>query len=258
VFERCYTQLYSELGWLNELSDAEVDASPSVAYGHWVDVIGAPPQNVYEVGSGKGALIRYLANCGFRCKATEITHERGEKWVVSHPNLSWGISDGVHLDRFEPPGCYDVVISVSVIEHLHPDDLIEHFRGALHILADAGRYILSTPHAYGGPSDVSRVFGCQAAKGMHLKEYTYNEIAYALNQAGFGSVSSVLRFPAKIRRLFGKDMASRSSRAYLTYLRTIEGFIGRLPAAPWRQRAAGFSRLLLFSPNMMIVGSRHA
>ena len=65
----------------------------------------------------------YLASLGFKCRATEISHERGQKHVSESPNLSWDISDGVHLNRFEETNSFDIVISDQVVEHLHPDDL---------------------------------------------------------------------------------------------------------------------------------------
>lgn len=183
VFERSYSKLYSELDWLNRLgSDHNAQDSLAAIYGHWSHLIGSPPMKIYEVGSGKGELIEYLANCGFECKATEITKERGDKWVSPHPNLTWGISDGIHLDQFEPTNFYDVVISNQVIEHTHPDDLFDHFKGVFAILSNKGRYIFSTPHASVGPSDISRVFRHDRPMGMHLKEYTYREVAYLLKQ----------------------------------------------------------------------------
>ena len=126
VFERCYSTLYGELEWLNRLMHADVNASSRLlSFKNWGYLIGQPPKRIYEIGSGKGELIAYLASCGFLCKATEITPERGQKYVPVHQNLSWGHSDGIYLERFEALNSYHVVISISVIEHLHPDDLYE-------------------------------------------------------------------------------------------------------------------------------------
>ncbi|NQE52736.1 hypothetical protein C5S29_04015 [ANME-1 cluster archaeon GoMg3.2] len=144
IFECCYSTLYSELWWLNQFIEIGSTISSSQRYKNWVELVGEPPKKIYEIGSGRGEMITYLASCGFKCRATEITRERGKKYVSEPPYLSWGISDGVHLGRFEPPNSYDVVISDQVIEHLHPDDLYEHFKGALSILSSGGRYIFAT------------------------------------------------------------------------------------------------------------------
>jgi hypothetical protein len=81
VFAACYSRLYSELDWLNRVTDSQTQELPALRYATWLSVIGKPPQKVYEIGSGKGQLIYYLAQCGFECKATEITRERGARWI---------------------------------------------------------------------------------------------------------------------------------------------------------------------------------
>jgi 2-polyprenyl-3-methyl-5-hydroxy-6-metoxy-1,4-benzoquinol methylase len=139
VFERCYNRLYREIEWMNRLVGQSDTTLPAERYKTWIATIGTPPQKIYEIGSGKGSMIVYLVECGFECKATEITQERGAKHVtLSHQRLSWGTSDGVHVDRFEPPETYDVVVSSQVIEHLHPEDLTAHLRGVYTILSKNG------------------------------------------------------------------------------------------------------------------------
>lgn len=75
VFDRCYSELYSELDWLNNLIGSGVTHPPSKLYSFWPIIIGEPPKNIYEIGSGKGKLIHFLASYGYKCKGTEITHE---------------------------------------------------------------------------------------------------------------------------------------------------------------------------------------
>ena len=62
VFETCYEQLYTNLPWLNNLTASKKDMT---ILSVWRDLIGPPPQSVYEVGSGKGELIAYLASQGY-------------------------------------------------------------------------------------------------------------------------------------------------------------------------------------------------
>jgi SAM-dependent methyltransferase len=256
VFESCYTKLYSELAWLNELTNDKTKESSDVSFGHWVDLIGSPPKKIYEIGSGKGELISYLAGCGFECKATEITRERGSKWASTHPNLTWGISDGIHLDRFEPADFYDVAISNQVVEHMHPDDLLDHFRGVYTILKNGGVYIFSTPHASIGPSDISRVFQQNKPMGMHLKEYTYFETTNLLELAGFKKIYAPLRLPKKIRKLFAIHLNAKPSTAYLTYLCALEKLISTLPTQTTRRKATKVSKAILFASNLMVVAEK--
>ena len=256
TFERCYNVLYNELWWLNRFIGAGSTISPSQRYKNWVDLIGQPPKKIYEVGSGKGEMITYLASCGFKCRATEITRERGKKYVSEHSNLSWGISDGVHLNRFEAPNYYDVVISNQVIEHLHPDDLYEHFKGVFSILSNGGRYIFATPHRYEGPSDVSKIFKCDKPMGMHLKEYTYEELKEMLERAGFKNIQAVLGIPIKVTKLSGIYIKPKASRIYLAYLCVVEKLISLLPHQTFRRKAARLLMFILFSPNVFIIAQK--
>ena len=176
--------------------------------------------------------------------------------MSAHSNLSWGISDGVHLERFEAHNSYDVIISDQVIEHLHPNDLYEHFKGVLSILSSTGRYIFCTPHKHMGPSDVSRIFKCDKPMGMHLKEYTYQELKELLERAGFKDIQAVLGIPPKIIQLFGIYVKPRASRTYLDYLCVVEKLISLLPTQRFRRIAAILLMLILFSPSILIIAQK--
>ena len=223
TFAEAYTTLYRELRWLNESVRPDGSDSPDAEYRHWAQLMGAAPKKVYEVGSGRGELIGYLAARGFECMATEITRERGSKWTSNRPNLTWGNSDGIHFAQFAPAGTYDVVLSQHVVEHIHPDDLLEHFRGVLAILGPGGRYIFSTPHRFAGPSDVSRVFRRDTPVGMHLKEYTYRELLGLLKQAGFS---------ASLRRC-APDKNPRPARS--TFSEQKQRTLSGLSVSRWKQ-----------------------
>lgn len=249
VFERCYSTLYKELEWLNRLidSNSKTLSPPAQRYKNWTCLIGQPPLKIYEIGSGKGEMITYLADCGFECKATEITRERGKKHVANHPNLSWGISDGVHFEKFEPLGFYDIIVSNQVIEHLHPEDLYNHFKGTASILSNEGRYIFSTPHMLTGPHDISRVFKLEKPVGMHLKEYTYRELKEILLASGFKKVYSVLRLPR---------LQPKISSFYLDYLCWIEKLLESLPRQTIQKIEFFFRMFLFFNANIFIIAQK--
>jgi cyclopropane fatty-acyl-phospholipid synthase-like methyltransferase len=262
VFKQCYTCLYSELEWLNRLIGKSDTVLSTDRYKTLEKTIGSPPQRIYEIGSGKGAMIAYLAERGFECKGTEISQERGEKHLTeSHPNLSWGISDGIHLDRFELPGTYDVVVSEQVVEHLHPKDLDAHLRGVYNLLVKKGRYIFNTPHCYTGPHDISRVFKCDKPKGMHLKEYMYRELTEAVRNAGFSSVYYVI--PANVRKSLSYIGARKQEHImacgifYLSLMLVMEKILSVIYDPQLRHFCAkALKKFLVFRDNIFLVAQK--
>jgi SAM-dependent methyltransferase len=253
TFDDCYTQLYEQFAWLNELTGADQKSSPDEKYGKWLRAIGSAPKSIYEVGSGKAEMISYFASRGYFCRATEVTRERGEKHVKdSVPNLTWAVSDGVHLGEFEQAGSFDVVISDQVLEHLHPDDVVLHLRGVLEILKPNGRYVFSTPHRYTGPHDVSAVFKYEEACGMHLREYTNREFVSMLKAAGVGSVSYafIAADGETAKRVLG--------RAYLNLLMAAELGLSLVPTIRARRLAAKvLKRLALFSSGISLIAVKN-
>ncbi len=253
VFEHAYTELYSELEWLNELVDTATH-DETVSHELWLNMVGEPPQRIYEIGSGRGELIGFLAQHGFECRASEVTQYRGEQWASEHENLTWNNTDGIHLEQFEPTEHYDVVITDQVIEHMHPDDLPAHMRSVLGVLKPGGRYIFSTPHGHSGPTDVCKVFGTDTLEGMHLKEYTYRELNRLAKDAGFKRMYSVVRLPRKVRKVFG--LKPQVSRLYLSYLIFMESLIGLLPAQRTRRKASRLAKAMLFTGNIIMIAEK--
>jgi SAM-dependent methyltransferase len=249
VFEEGYGQLFGQLEWLNAVHESGVRPNPDFPL--WSSLIGGAC-TVYEVGSGNGRLLLYLAEHGHRCRGTEITPQRGEALAPANPGVSWGVSDGVHLAQFEPPDSVDVVISNQVVEHLHPDDVSSHLAGALAILRPGGRYILTTPHAAFGPSDVSAIFGCTVSQGTHLREYPWSELVRLSRTAGFVDAQAVLILPRLLRRGPLRGYAL-SSTAYLHYVGFVEGCLRRIRQPGLRRSLARGMRLALFPASIWLV-----
>ncbi len=255
VTEDCYTELYERLSWHRELPRSPKKARD---FSDWFAIVGDEPLDVYEIGSGEGELIKGLADRGHRCRATEITTERGSRHDPDE-KISWGTSDGVHLDRFEQAASFDLVISNQVIEHLHPDDLDAHLRSARALLRPGGRYIMSVPHRLTGPHDVSEVFGRLDAEAMHLREYTWAELSKGMQAAGFATTSaaSTVRLEPK---LAGLPFSGPWVRPALggTYLQVMKALEAMLLLVPDRARQQQLSRRLkakkVFADNIFLVG----
>jgi SAM-dependent methyltransferase len=259
VFEKSYTTLYSGLAWLNNPEDSTLSKNN---YETWLGIIGSPPKRIYEVGSGRGEMIAYLAESGFECKATEITRERGSKHVADPLTaLSWGNSDGVNLDQFEPTAFYDFVVSNQVIEHFHPDDLYTHFRSVYNILNLQGSYILTTPHCHTGPHDLSSVFGYDNPQGTHLKEYTYHELYDSLQAAGFKRVYCAA--PSGIKDLLikvgigGEEQVRKIGVLYLYLMLIVENLLLVIRSRKKRRAFSKFLRkVYLFADNIFLVAQK--
>lgn len=245
TFERCYSRLYSELPWLNSVAS-------NTELGEWPALIGPAPRSIYEVGSGQGGLALALAAAGYQVEATEITRKRGAL-ARDDARLRWGATDGVNLTQFARPSAYDAVVSNQVLEHLHPDDVVQHLREAHALLRPGGRYVLRTPHAFAGPHDISHVFGLERPVGMHLHEYDYSELSACMYEAGFAMVMAPFALPQLIRRrIWGVGVWPSAS--YLRYLLWAERVLRRLSRGRRKWVFTRLPKICLFRRDGMIVG----
>ncbi|AWK89266.1 class I SAM-dependent methyltransferase (plasmid) [Azospirillum thermophilum] len=251
VFERCYTALYSACPWLNEAEQDASERNEDLDFRHFLDLLGGPKE-VYEVGSGKARLLTYLARHGYKCVATEVTRERGERWTDERTNITWRCCDGVNLARFEPRDHYGAVVSTHVIEHFHPDDVPTHLENVYAILKPGGRYVFAMPHKLAGPADLSEVFGLEEPVCMHLREYDYREISAMLKAAGFTGLEAAYVAPMALRRYLPIRF---SGRGYLAYVTAVETFLGSLPLT-MRRKLSKLGQLYLFRPELFMIAHK--
>ncbi len=255
VSDRAYSQLYELLAWHDGVSQTIAGVDD---YRDWLSVIGSlpPKRNIFEVGSGQGRLLRAIADLGHTCRGTEITKNRGGKYDTEK-NIDWATTDGIHLDDFEAANSYDVVISNQVIEHLHPDDLSIHFRSVATILDSGGIYVFSTPHRATGPHDLSAVLDTEEAVGLHLKEYSWGELAAVARATGFQSVQAAT--PFRLTALTGNSpvagrVAMAAGKPYLAGMRVLEALLNRVGNRRTQQRwARALRRYNIFSDNIFMI-----
>ncbi len=251
--EQAYSAMYASCPWLN--TGGSPPGQHDRRFSHYRALLG-PAKRIYEVGSGKGELITWLARHGYDCVGTEITLERGDALAPDASGVVWHVSDGVHLDRFEQPGSYDAVISANVLEHLHPEDLPQHLASVRTILAPGGRYVLTTPHAYLGPTDLSRVFKFGQPICLHLKEYRYRDLRQPLRAAGFETVRAFYSPPRMLAQRFPWLATAWQSEGYFRALLGAEALLERLPATMRNRVARAMHRALLWRPDVSIVAQR--
>jgi SAM-dependent methyltransferase len=142
-----------------------------------------------EFGAGDGGLSRWVAQKLPQAEVTALeVCEQSER--SGPPNLHWVAFDGYAVPLND--AAYDLAFSYQVLEHIHPDDVAEHFRQAARLLRPGGHYVLSVPHEASGPHDVSRHFG-DVLQTFHLREWSYRDVEQTMKAAGFGKVSPYWR-----------------------------------------------------------------
>ncbi|SPP99517.1 Phenylalanyl-tRNA synthetase subunit alpha [Candidatus Sulfobium mesophilum] len=113
----------------------------------------------------------------------DISDQRGKKHEA-RGNFELIVYDGHHIDL--PDETADVVFSDQLIEHLHPEEVVDHFRLAARLLRKGGVYVFRTPHRFSGPHDISGYFSDES-EGFHLKEWTYTELGEVLRMSDYNS-----------------------------------------------------------------------
>ncbi len=139
---------------------------------------------VVEIGAGDCALASYLAPRVARMIALEVCEEVLPELDLAE-NLSPILSDAQCLAL--PSESVDLAYSCHVLEHLHPEDAPEHMKEVRRVLKPGGAYICVTPNRLLGPHDVSKYFDDQPS-GLHLQEYTHDELARLFRKSGFVKV----------------------------------------------------------------------
>lgn len=119
----------------------------------------------------------------------DISDQRGHIQNVPD-NFKLIIYDGYNLALKE--NSVDVVFSDQLIEHLHPEDTMHHFKLVKRILKKEGVYVFRTPHRFTGPHDISGYFSDEP-EGFHLKEWTYRELTSLLKELNYSSWYGIYR-----------------------------------------------------------------
>jgi SAM-dependent methyltransferase len=149
-----------------------------------------PDSCFLEIGAGDCLLAYQVAQVVKKVYALEVSAEKVAAPSPGLDNFELVLFDGFHFPF--PDATFDVAFSNQVLEHLHPEDAREHLQQVYRLLKPNGRYICIVPHRFTGPHDISRYF-TQEATGLHLKEYTYYELAAMFHQVGFARIRGLIR-----------------------------------------------------------------
>jgi len=156
-------------------------------------------ETILEIGSGRGYTCLMLAPFVKSITGIEVSDPSiAEAKELISGN---GISNAAlkHISAFEltdhfRASEFNVCISIDVVEHLHPEDALEHFNQVHTVLKPGGKYIIIMPNRLDSPHDITREEypGSKTALGFHLNESTYREIIKDLKNSGFKKFQTLL------------------------------------------------------------------
>src|SRR5690606_25107770 len=127
-----------------------------------------PDVDFMEVGAGDCSLALEAARHVRTSLAVEVSDAIAEG-TTPPANFKLLLADAVGLSL--DSGSLDVIYSNDFLEHLHPDDAINHVRRSHALLRPGGVCLCLTPNRITGPHDISGFFD-EVATGLHLKEYS--------------------------------------------------------------------------------------
>lgn len=161
----------------------------------FLEKLTQPDDALLEVGCGGGLLAIEMARRGRRVLGIDVSArilEHARRRGLGTPGLTFAISEGTEIPARDRS--FDFVYSVEVLEHLHAEDVATHLREVFRVLIPGGRYWLLTPNRLDTITSAQR-FGVDvgASHDIHLKEWTYAELADQLRRAGFASLRSPWR-----------------------------------------------------------------
>jgi SAM-dependent methyltransferase len=190
------------------------------------------PETVFlELGPGDCSLSFAVAEKVRRVVAVDVSAEITAADVYP-VNFQLILSDGCNSGL--PSNSITVAYSNQLMEHLHPEDVIDQLRDIFRVLAPDGLYVCITPNRLSGPHDISRHFS-ETAVGLHLKEYTAAEVTSLFRATGFSEVYALvgargryLTFPVSVMCVFESliGMLPRAVLRKVTAWRTVRSLLG--------------------------------
>lgn len=151
-------------------------------YGPLADALVGVPGPVLDIGAGRGEFLELLRERGLDARGVEIDDELVR--LAHADGLAVRLEDGLDALRSEPLTSLGAVVLLHVIEHLHPNELLELIGLAHARLAVGGRLVLETPN----PQSLyvyARAFWLDPT---HTKPVHPTYLEFALRAAGFTDV----------------------------------------------------------------------
>ena len=131
-----------------------------------------------DVGFGAGWLLRAAAEQGWSCWGTEVAPES----ITAAGSEGWRVFEGNLPDANFPPGHFDIITFVEVLEHLV--DPLAHLREAARLLRPGGLLYGTTPNATSANARILGLDWSIYSPPEHLQLFTPRALRHALASIG--------------------------------------------------------------------------
>jgi len=187
MYSKVYDEFYRKYRQPEKSNRRLISCFPNIILLYQLSLIKPfikPNSRYLEIGAGDCKFAIQMSNYFKNIYIVDVSKIISND-ITLPPNMNLIISNGVDIDL--PENFINVAYSFSVIEHIHPEDLLIQLKNLHKCLSWDGVYISSTPNRLFGPHDISKFFE-RTATGFHLKEYTTNELESIFKQAGFSKI----------------------------------------------------------------------
>lgn len=177
-------------------------------------VMGTAARDVIEIGCGTGDLTCVLAQSAPHVVAIDLSTRKlglAQMRAARHSDLDsrteFRRMNAIRLDL--PDASFDFAISISMIEHLHPDDVGRHLCEVWRVLRKGGRYLVWCPNRLGHHQD----------RPFHLCMMSHRDLRTRMRAAAFTTFQSpMLRGRPMVGTGFKIVMESAMSALHLPLL----------------------------------------
>lgn len=200
IVSNAYRTLYEEIPWHISRNKSESEnAREAEFYLSFLRPLLHSNSDVLELGCGSGKMLNALSPLVSSVTGLDVTVAKSIKSFPPNVRLVESDVASFSLDHQQ----FDLIYSLHLIEHLHPDEVDGHIRCMYNHLKPGGKIFIVTPHGLTGPHDISKYFD-DYPTGFHLKEYMYRDLTGLLRKGGFKKIKTqiFLRRIFKLSKIF--------------------------------------------------------
>ncbi|MDP1678355.1 MAG: class I SAM-dependent methyltransferase [Bacteroidota bacterium] len=245
IVGNAYRTLYEEIPWhISRNKSDEEYAREAEFYLSFLRPLLRPNADVLELGCGSGKMLQYVSPLVASVTGLDVTVAKSIKSFLPNVHLVESDVASFALDNQQ----FDLIYSLHLIEHLHPDEVDEHIHCMYSHLKPGGKIFIVTPHGLTGPHDISKYFD-DYPTGFHMKEYMYWDLAALLQKGGFKKINTQII----LRRIFRlNDILFHIGLVRVGVVTWIEKMILMIPSRKMQKKIGSWLQLT----NIYIIASK--